>query len=90
MPLWLDLLLTPMAAPESRSLRILRHGWQLLCLSSAGSVGFFPMLKEVFGTAAPIGVAIVLFATLVITLAYLSRKHRADSAYLDTLGSGEC
>ena len=41
MPLWLDLLCTPMAAPETRPLRRLRLAWQALCLTSAAVVGFF-------------------------------------------------
>jgi len=89
MPLWLDLLRTPMAAPESRSLRIMRYSWQALCLACAATVGFFPRLHTAIGRAAPIGVSILVTATLVMTVLYLARKHKADSAYLDALGAGE-
>lgn len=86
MPLWLDLLRTPMAAPETRSLRRLRLAWQALCLSSALFVGFFAPLRHALGRPAPIAAAALLFATLVHTWAYLSRKNRADAAWLDASG----
>ena len=38
MPLWLDMLRTPMAAPETRDLRRLRRIWQVLCLLLAATV----------------------------------------------------
>lgn len=88
MPLWLDLLRTPMAAPETRSLRRLRHAWQALCLSSALVVGFLAPLRHALGRPAPIAAAALLCATLVLTWIYLSRKNRADAAYLDARGTG--
>lgn len=86
MPLWLDLLRTPMAAPETPSLRRLRLSWQTLCLSSATSVAFVKPIRAATGRAGPCFVAALLVATLLVTLVYLTRKHRADSAYLDRLG----
>ena len=52
MPLWLDLLRTPMAAPETRPLRRLRLAWQALCLTSAAVVGFFSSLRHAIGRPA--------------------------------------
>ena len=46
MPLWLDMLRTPMAAPETRDLRRLRRIWQVLCLLLAASVaGLQPLMR---------------------------------------------
>ena len=45
MPLWLDLLRTPMAAPETVPLRAKRRTWQLLCLSTALAVGLITPLR---------------------------------------------
>ena len=52
MPLWLDLLRTPMAAPETRPLRRLRLAWQALCLTSAAVVGFFSTLRHAIDAGA--------------------------------------
>ena len=38
MPLWLDLLKTPMAAPETAELRGMRRTFQILCVASAVGV----------------------------------------------------
>src|SRR3546814_11714535 len=38
MPLWLDMLRTPMAAPETIRLRVIRLAWLSLCVSLAGLV----------------------------------------------------
>lgn len=89
MPLWLDLLCTPMAAPEDRSLRATRYGWQMLCLSCAGATCFFKPLHAAVGQAAPIGIALLIAVTLAVTAVYLQAKHRADAAFIAKLGSGE-
>ena len=89
MPLWLDLLRTPMAAPETASLRRLRLIWQMLCLSLAASILFLRPLRPAAGPAAPCGIAMLLVATLACTGVYLVRKHRADTAQLHRLGESE-
>lgn len=89
MPLWLDLLRTPMAAPETRVLRRLRYLWQALCLVSAAAIGFFGSLHRAVGRPAALGAAILLLATATCTILYVILKHRADSAFLDTLGGAE-
>jgi hypothetical protein len=89
MPLWLDLLRTPMAAPETRALRRLRFCWQALCLGSAASSGFFGPLHRTFGRPAAVGAAMVLALTAGTTVIYLIRKHRADEAFLETIGTAE-
>lgn len=89
MPLWLDLLRTPMAAPESRSLRRMRFTWQGLCLSLALGVGLFTPFHRMAGQLAPVLVAILLLATALYTWLYLVRKHRIDKDFLERAGEGE-
>ena len=88
MPLWLDMLRTPMAAPETVGLKRLRFVWQGLCLTLAASVAGLEPLRAILGRGAPCMVAILLVMTLLATLIYLRRKHHADTAYLATLGEG--
>lgn len=88
MPLWFDLLRTPMAAPESRELRGMRRRWQGLCLSTALCVGCFPTLRGLFGRGAICGTASLLILTCLYTLLYLARKHAADTEHLNGLGEG--
>lgn len=89
MPLWLDLLRTPMAAPETPSLRRTRLTWQTLCLSSALVVGLFRQFHRAFGQLAPLAAALLLIVTVGWTAFYLVWKHRADTAFLDLSGSAE-
>jgi len=89
MPLWLDLLRTPMAAPETATLRRMRFIWQALCVSCALVVGLFSPLRHIVGRAAPIGAALLLCVTAGYTSLYLVRKHRADRAFLDEIGGVE-
>ncbi len=89
MPLWLDLLRTPMAAPESVGLRRMRFIWQALCLATAVGAGLFGPIHRAVGRGAPIAMAGLLFVCAVWTGLYLVRKQRADTAYLDSLGEIE-
>ncbi|MDT7532983.1 hypothetical protein OVY48_05945 [Sphingobium sp. SA2] len=86
MPLWLDLLRTPMAAPESRSLRRMRFTWQGLCLSLALSVGLFTPFHRMAGQLAPVLVAVLLLVTALYTGLYVARKQRVDKAFLEGVG----
>jgi hypothetical protein len=83
MPLWLDLLRTPMAAPETRILRRMRFTWQALCLACAIWMGLFGHIHRIVGFAAVAGAVALMIATMLYTVAYLSRKRRADDAFLD-------
>ena len=83
MPLWLDLLRTPMAAPETPRLRTMRRTFQVLCLLCALGVAFISPLTAWLGRIAPIAVGTLLLATAVHTALYAARKNRADNAYLD-------
>ncbi len=89
MPLWLDLLRTPMAAPETPKLRRMRFTWQALCVTCALVAGLFSPLHHVVGRAAPIAGALILLATAAYTCLYLVRKQRADRAFLDNMGGAE-
>ena len=89
MPLWLDLLRTPMAAPETRSLRRMRLIWQGLCLSVALVVGFFQPIHSVLGRAVPCLVLALLVAAGLYTWLYLYRKNAADNAFLERAGEAK-
>ena len=89
MPLWLDMLRTPMAAPETIRLRVMRLAWLSLCVALAGSVILLDPLRNQLGRAAPCMIALLLTATLTLTIVYLRAKQRADAAYLDQLGERE-
>ena len=86
MPLWLDLLRTPMAAPESLTLRRMRLVWQGLCLSVALVVGFFGQVHNALGRAAPCLALALLVAAGLQTCLYLRRKNAADNAFVERGG----
>ena len=81
MPLWLDLLRTPMAAPESRQLRGMRFIWQGLCLASALCIEGFATLRRLTGPVAPCAVATLLLLTGLYSWLYLARKQAADTEF---------
>lgn len=89
MPLWLDLLCTPMAAPETPKLRRMRRTWQVLCLALALAVAGLRPFTAAIGRLAPCLIGALLAATIGYSAAYLLRKHRADKAYLAQLGERE-
>ena len=83
MPLWLDLLRTPMAAPETDDLCVMRRTFQVLCvLSGLGVVAISPLVA-LFGRPAAFAVSAVLGMTAFYTALYVFRKNKADNAYLD-------
>lgn len=89
MPLWLELLRTPMAAPETARLRRLRMAWQLLCVLTALCVAFFSPMRALMGRAALYLVAIILALTLLQSLLYWNAKQRADNRLFDRGEEGE-
>jgi len=89
MPLWLDLLRTPMAAPETDDLRTMRRTFQVLCVASAIGVLAISPLVRLFGRPASFVVAALLMTTALHTALYVFRKNRADNAFLDTAQSSE-
>lgn len=89
MPLWLDLLKTPMAAPETTELRGMRRTFQVLCVASAVGVLAISPLVKLFGRPASFVVAAVLATTALHTALYAFRKNRADNAWLMSSGDPE-
>lgn len=89
MPLWLDLLRTPMAAPETARLRRLRMVWQGLCVLTAVCVAFFSPIHELMGRTAPYLAAIILALTVLQSLVYWFAKQRADNRLFDSGEEGE-
>lgn len=89
MPLWLDMLRTPMAAPETGPLKAMRRAWLSLCVTLAAAVTLLDPLQAQLGQGAPAMVAALLLATVAITILYLRAKQNADNAWLDKLGEGE-
>ena len=87
MPLWLDLLRTPMAAPETDDLRTMRRTFQVLCVASAIGVLAISPLVRLFGRPASFMVAALLMTTALHTALYVFRKNRADNAFLDAAQS---
>ena len=85
MPLWLDMLRTPMAAPESSALRTDRRIWQALCVASALSVLLISPLTKVLGSTAAVLAGALLAMTAIKTVFYLARKKAADDHYLDVV-----
>ena len=89
MPLWLDLLRTPMAAPETDDLRVMRRTFQVLCvLSGLGVLAISPLVR-LFGRPASFMVAALLITTALHTALYVFRKNRADNAFLEAATSSE-
>ena len=89
MPMWLDMLRTPMAAPETERLRSMRWTWQLLCLLCAVGVLAISPLVALLGRAASFAVAALLATTALYTALYVFRKNRADNAFIAAVGSEE-
>ena len=86
MPPWLDMLRTPMEAPETGALRRLRLIWQMLCLMLGAAIIGLQPLSLAFGRAAPCAIAVLLLANICTTAVYLARKHRADTSFLEASG----
>lgn len=89
MALWLDLLRTPMAAPETDDLRFMRRTFQVLCVLSAIGVLAISLLVRLFGRPASFVVVALLIMTALHTALYVFRKNRADNAFLDAAQSSE-
>jgi len=89
MPLWFDLLRTPMAAPETRALRHMRLAWQSLCLSVALVVGFFGQVHHALGRGAACLAMALLVAAGLQTWLYLRQKNAADNAFLERTGEAD-
>lgn len=83
--MWLDFLKTPMAAPETNGLRLLRMIVLSLAVILALSIAVLKPLRLLLGVGAGAAIAGLLVALAVLVPVYVFRKNRADGAYLDEL-----
>ena len=89
MPLWLDMLRTPMAAPETRGLKAMRLTILGNCVILALSIAAVRPLNAAIGNLAGLIPLAALLTLLVTVPVYLARKNHADAAHLDALCAGE-
>ncbi|WP_313808100.1 hypothetical protein [Sphingobium sp.] len=89
MPLWLDLLRTPMAAPETPFLRVMRYVWQGLCLALATTIPLLAPLKHLLDVRASLLIAGLILLTATHGLIYFRVKNRADNGGIGQPGEGE-
>lgn len=86
MPLWFDLLRTPMAAPETRTLKRMRVTLLALFVVLAISSAWLSPLAILFGQRVVLLIGALFIGTVFYGALYATRKHLADTAYLDSLG----
>lgn len=79
--LW-QLAKTPMAAPETSSLKRLRYCWMILCILAAVSVGQIAFLKTLFGSRAGLIPLALLLCVMIVGWVYFRAKRSADDAWL--------
>lgn len=85
MNIWLDFLKTPMAAPETPGLRMLRMVVLSLAVALALSIALLKPMRALLGAGAGGSVAGLLVALFVLVPVYVIRKNRADDSYLDDI-----
>ena len=81
----LDILRTPMAAPETRSLKVMRMTILAICGVLVVSIAAIDPLRAVIGIGAGAVVAGLLLALAALVPVYLVIKTRADDAHLSAL-----
>ncbi|RQW41820.1 hypothetical protein [Novosphingobium sp. LASN5T] len=72
---------TPMAAPETRTLRRMRRLWMALCWSLALAVLLLPLLKVLLGPWAAFPALLLTAAVVLHGFIYFRAKARADDAF---------
>lgn len=82
---WLDFLKTPMAAPETPGLRMLRMSVLLIACALALSIVLLRPLRAALGAGAGGSIAGLLIALAILVPVYVVRKNCADESYLDAL-----
>lgn len=83
MPLWLELLKTPMAAPETKLLKRMRLAILVICALLTGSLTCLAPLLGVMGTGVGGLVAALLVILFFLAPTYIALKNRADNRWLD-------
>ena len=81
--MWLDMLRTPMAAPETPGLKAMRLSilWSALALALA--VPAIRPQPALFGSGAGGMIAGLVLALVILVPLYVVRKNRADNTYFD-------
>lgn len=82
---WLEWLKTPMAAPETRTLKTMRMAILIVDIAIVLAIAFLRPLREALGPAASGGLAGLSISLAVLVAVYVVTKNRADGAYLDEL-----
>lgn len=83
--MWLDMLRTPMAAPETPRLKAMRLTILVCAALLVVTIVSLAPLRSVIGNGAG-GIAALLIGVLAILVpVYATTKNRADNAYLDQL-----
>jgi uncharacterized membrane protein len=81
--MWLDILRTPMAAPETPALKAMRLAILWSAIGLAIAICALQPLRAVLGAGAGGALAGLVLALVVLVPVYVIAKNRADNAYLD-------
>lgn len=81
----LDVLRTPMAAPETPGIKRMRMTILVLCSALVGSIAAIDPLRAVIGIGAGAVVGGLLIVLVVLVPVYFVTKTRADDAHLAAL-----
>ena len=81
--MWLDILRTPMAAPETPALKAMRLAILWSAIGLAIAICALQPLRAVLGAVAGGALAGLVLALVVLVPVYVIAKNRADNAFLD-------
>ncbi|MDF0490818.1 hypothetical protein PX554_22040 [Sphingomonas sp. H39-1-10] len=81
--MWLDILRTPMAAPETPALKAMRLAILWSAIELAIAICALQPLRAVLGAGAGGALAGLVLALVVLVPVYVIAKNRADNAFLD-------
>ena len=81
--MWLDILRTPMAAPETPALKAMRLAILWSAIGLAIAICALQPLRAVLGAGAGGALAGLVLARVVLVPVYVIAKNRADNAFLD-------
>lgn len=81
--MWLDILRTPMVAPETPALKAMRLAILWSAIGLAIAICALQPLRAVLGAGAGGALAGLVLALVVLVPVYVIAKNRADNAFLD-------
>ena len=81
--MWLDILRTPMTAPETPALKAMRLAILWSAIGLAIAICALQPLRAVLGAGAGGALAGLVLALVVLVPVYVIAKNRADNAFLD-------